>query len=399
MPKVAQNELIFSKQFTKEITVASGQKTALFLTVKPRKRPFRWQPSRDIPFSLTITPTRNAKPKTETAVLHATSHLSRAGWLLLSGLLLLGCLLLSSVATFRINNTLSNFQAGQATAVAFSPADPDGDGLSSYYELTVSFTDPYNPDSDGDGISDGVEVSLKNPDICPNKIDCNGDGVPDPIAIDYPTATPEPPPQASYPTAMPIPTATVLPTVTPMAVSVAISAPETVPLQPILVPYNNTDAKIQLGDTSENEQLTQTLFFDLPQPPAGTTITEVKLLLVMVNETDYERLKATLGNIYATVGTVPLGQQFVNFQIASEADLQTLSLMTPFPDNDKLLITILSPDDFPDSDEISVHLFFELASNNNNIADQLAIWSPIMAGAEHVPTLYLTYNTTPPRSE
>jgi len=35
--------------------------------------------------------------------------------------------------------------------------DPDGDGLTTEFELTTSFTDPNNPDTDGDGMEDGYE--------------------------------------------------------------------------------------------------------------------------------------------------------------------------------------------------------------------------------------------------
>ena len=38
--------------------------------------------------------------------------------------------------------------------------DSDGDGLTDAYEKLVSHTDPNNPDTDSDGISDGWEVAL-----------------------------------------------------------------------------------------------------------------------------------------------------------------------------------------------------------------------------------------------
>lgn len=50
--------------------------------------------------------------------------------------------------------------------------DPDGDGLSTDQELFEFRTDPYNPDSDGDGITDGEDANPMNPDA-------DNDGIPD----------------------------------------------------------------------------------------------------------------------------------------------------------------------------------------------------------------------------
>ncbi len=48
-----------------------------------------------------------------------------------------------------MSSTLSGF---------YVPLDSDNDGLTDYDEVYVYGTDPYNPDSDGDGYSDGIEV-------------------------------------------------------------------------------------------------------------------------------------------------------------------------------------------------------------------------------------------------
>lgn len=59
--------------------------------------------------------------------------------------------------------------------------DTDGDGLSDWYEINVSLTDPLNPDSDNDKISDGAEVriTLTNP----NSADTDGDGLSDGLEV------------------------------------------------------------------------------------------------------------------------------------------------------------------------------------------------------------------------
>jgi len=56
--------------------------------------------------------------------------------------------------------------------------DPDGDGLSSACGEPFYGTDPINPDSDYDGLNDGVETSGTNP-TDPNDEDSDGDGLND----------------------------------------------------------------------------------------------------------------------------------------------------------------------------------------------------------------------------
>ncbi|HTK82399.1 MAG TPA: OmpA family protein [Bacteroidota bacterium] len=55
--------------------------------------------------------------------------------------------------------------------------DTDGDGLSDGDEVNVYHTNPLKPDSDGDGLNDGDEVKKHKTD--PNKADTDGDGLKD----------------------------------------------------------------------------------------------------------------------------------------------------------------------------------------------------------------------------
>jgi hypothetical protein len=58
--------------------------------------------------------------------------------------------------------------------------DTDGDGLSDGDEVHKYHTNPLNPDTDGDGIPDGLEVKLGTNPLNP---DTDGDGIPDGIEI------------------------------------------------------------------------------------------------------------------------------------------------------------------------------------------------------------------------
>ncbi|MCZ6836510.1 MAG: hypothetical protein O7G85_12110, partial [Planctomycetota bacterium] len=53
--------------------------------------------------------------------------------------------------------------------------DSDNDGLSDDDELMVHFTDPFNPDTDGDGLWDGTEIDMAMGETCPDPLDRDSD--------------------------------------------------------------------------------------------------------------------------------------------------------------------------------------------------------------------------------
>jgi hypothetical protein len=56
--------------------------------------------------------------------------------------------------------TITNLPNSTCFVILGTPLDSDGDGLTDAYELLVSKTNPYNPDTSGDGLSDSDKILL-----------------------------------------------------------------------------------------------------------------------------------------------------------------------------------------------------------------------------------------------
>jgi hypothetical protein len=83
-----------------------------------------------------------------------------------------------------VTNFCPNFSAGttcpQLTDPAFPSEDPDHDGLTNLQEFQLG-TDPNNPDTDGDGLTDGQEVLVYHTN--PLLFSTDGTGIPDGIEV------------------------------------------------------------------------------------------------------------------------------------------------------------------------------------------------------------------------
>lgn len=382
--------LPFEESFFLEKPIPPGHQAVLFFKARPRKRPFRYQPLREIPFTLTITPQLGTEGETreETAVLITTTRLSRPLWALLVGLLLFSCLLLTALTTFEASNAAGGFLATQESASSFSRIDVENDSLGSRTEAAIHFTNPQLRDTDGDGLSDGFEVSLGDPRICPTKIDCNGNGILDPVEIGFATPTPTPVDSVPFVMAEPTPSATPIPTVTPTHTAVAPNQPT----RTASITFSRSDLDLTLGDNRDNEPQTFTLTFSTASHlPANAIIQETKFFVVMRNPEQYGRLQQELGNVYVTEGANANQQQLGELAEGSPGSVQSMALA--YNTNNILLTTL--PALHPDGDGVvTIRLFFELGSDLDGQADLLQIWSRHneQSSMEHPPTLQITYS-------
>lgn len=67
-------------------------------------------------------------------------------------------------------------RTASSTDEALKRRDTDHDGLSDYDEINIYHTSPFLPDTDGDGIPDGVEVKNGTNPLCPEGQTCTNQG-------------------------------------------------------------------------------------------------------------------------------------------------------------------------------------------------------------------------------
>lgn len=164
----------------------AGEETRVGLEVAPVARPFTGK-THTWPFAVDVNPEQGA-PRSAEGKLEVTPLVPR--WLLSIVLLLLVTIV--GVGSCSINQLVNEVRQ-EATAIAVGQAataqaydveatryyalwDHDGDGLN-YEQESELGTNPFEADSDGDGLSDGEEVVVRGTD--PTKVDTDEDTLSD----------------------------------------------------------------------------------------------------------------------------------------------------------------------------------------------------------------------------
>ncbi len=161
-----------------QLQVPGGQMAVAEFNAAPRKR--RWfGRQHSHPFTVKVAPS-TGESQTQSGEVLSQGLIPM--WL--PPLLIILCVVLAAAAGIYYNSVqnaratelaFSEAQSGTATALAMTAiaeGDDDQDGLSNNQEIGLG-TDPNNPDTDGDGLSDGVEVNQFGTQ--PNNQDSDGD--------------------------------------------------------------------------------------------------------------------------------------------------------------------------------------------------------------------------------
>ncbi|MAS35160.1 MAG: hypothetical protein CL610_14205 [Anaerolineaceae bacterium] len=174
---------------SRQVTLRPGEMLDVPILVTPKQRPLLGSPQQKA-FEVEVTTGLvDRPPQPERGTLVVNPRLPR--WLLmLIPLLLLLCgalaLLLmnqdqQTQATATAMTAVVQGTSAAADLTATAAADPDEDDLTTAEEDRLG-TDPFNPDTDGDGLLDGEEVNIHGTD--PKKRDTDGDTLDDGTEVD-----------------------------------------------------------------------------------------------------------------------------------------------------------------------------------------------------------------------
>lgn len=161
-------KLVFPDALYTQVNIPAGQEETVYLSVAPRKRPLWGRKNHLLPFEIAVS-NGNGRQQTVTGQLEVKPRLrSTALTALLVLLILFACSFATYAYMLRYNPTI--------LAMLSSPRDRDNDGLGNLAEVFVHQTNPNNPDSDNDTLSDAAEIA---DGLNPNRADTDGDGLDD----------------------------------------------------------------------------------------------------------------------------------------------------------------------------------------------------------------------------
>jgi serine/threonine protein kinase len=183
----------------RQVTLQPGETLPIPMIVKAKQRPLLGSPQHK-PFEVAVTTGLVERPpQPERGTLVVNPRIPR--WIMLVvPLLLMLCAALAIMAlrtqqeadaaataaavavvatSTRVAEVTEQVNA-EANMTATAAADPDNDGLTTAQELALG-TDPFNPDTDGDGLLDGEEVNIYGTD--PRKRDTDGDTLDDGVEV------------------------------------------------------------------------------------------------------------------------------------------------------------------------------------------------------------------------
>jgi serine/threonine protein kinase len=159
-------KVIYPGQLRTQEMVAAGQQKEISLIVAPKKRPLLGRNPQTVPFQIQVGTATGDRQSVAGEVIVKPRVRTRLPAGVFIVILLFICALSTVLLVSTVNQTLA--------AILSSPRDIDADGLTNLAEVYVHKTDPNNPDSDDDGLSDGQEIELA---LLPTDPDTDNDGL------------------------------------------------------------------------------------------------------------------------------------------------------------------------------------------------------------------------------
>lgn len=417
-------KLAFSDTLYTQVDVPAGQEEMVYLSVRPRKRPFWGRTSQSLPFDIAVS-NGDGRHQTITGQLEVKPRLRSRAWFALPILILLLTLGFTAYAYWSNSPVL---------AMIFSPRDRDNDRLGNLAEVFIHQTNPNNPDTDGDTISDDAEIAAG---LNPNRADTDRDGLDDadeqlrktnplladtdgdsftdsyeveqlgtdPLITDTLTTINRPKP-TSIPAATitptsSIPAATTEPSPTPvesLELMVRSSSQEDGQILQVEVggPFaiDNKHDILQVGEGQENDQQVKSILsFNTATIPEGAIIEAATLQLYQINSAGKT---ANLGALHVDIAQLSgfndnnalEGEDF-----SASAEIVNVVTLSPAATNEEWVSWTLNEkgkNALNRQGATQFRLYFTLPNNNDNLEDWVRFYAGD-AAREFRPQLIIKY--------